>query len=242
MLVQNNQHGTMEATAIRAPGFGHRRIAYLEDLAAFTGGQRHHARGRPDARGRPARDARPRAARHRHARATRRSSRARAPRTRSRAGSTRSASSSSARRTTRDIDALRERLARLSSRLAVIRVGGATAIESKERLRRTEGSLAAARAAMSEGIVPGGGTALLRAEPALDGVSADGDRGAGIDVVRQRARRPAVLDRVERRLRRAGGRRPGAGDARRPRPQRADRRRSATSSRRASSTRCGSRA
>ena len=39
MLVQNNQHGTMEATAIRAPGFGHRRIAYLEDLAAFTGGQ-----------------------------------------------------------------------------------------------------------------------------------------------------------------------------------------------------------
>src|ERR1700709_1206160 len=39
MLVQNNRHGTMEATAIRAPGFGHRRIAYLEDLAAFTGGQ-----------------------------------------------------------------------------------------------------------------------------------------------------------------------------------------------------------
>src|ERR1700710_2656227 len=38
MLVQNNRHGTMEATAIRAPGFGHRRIAYLEDLAAFTGG------------------------------------------------------------------------------------------------------------------------------------------------------------------------------------------------------------
>jgi chaperonin GroEL len=83
-----------------------------------------------------------------------------------------------------DIDALRERRARLSSRLAVIRVGGATAVESKERLRRTEGSLSAARAAMSEGIVAGGGTALLRAEGALDGVSTDGDRGAGIDVVR----------------------------------------------------------
>ena len=39
MLVQNNQHGTMDATAIRAPGFGHRRVAYLEDLAAFTGGR-----------------------------------------------------------------------------------------------------------------------------------------------------------------------------------------------------------
>jgi chaperonin GroEL len=83
-----------------------------------------------------------------------------------------------------DIDALRERRARLSSRLAVIRVGGATAVESKERLRRTEGSLAAARAAMSEGIVAGGGTALLRAEGALDGVSLEGDRGAGVDVVR----------------------------------------------------------
>ena len=46
MLVQNNQHGTMEATAIRAPGFGHRRIAYLEDLAAFTGGQVITAGGR----------------------------------------------------------------------------------------------------------------------------------------------------------------------------------------------------
>jgi chaperonin GroEL len=39
MLVQNNQHGTLQAVAVRAPGFGHRRIAYLEDLAAFTGGQ-----------------------------------------------------------------------------------------------------------------------------------------------------------------------------------------------------------
>ena len=39
MLVQNNQHGTMEAMAVRAPGFGHRRVAYLEDLAAFTGGR-----------------------------------------------------------------------------------------------------------------------------------------------------------------------------------------------------------
>jgi chaperonin GroEL len=63
-------------------------------------------------------------------------------------------------------------------------VGAATAVESKERLRRTEGSLSAARAAMSEGIVAGGGTALLRAEAALDGVSTEGDRGAGIDVVR----------------------------------------------------------
>jgi chaperonin GroEL len=103
-----------------------------------------------------------------------------------------------------DVDALRERRARLSSKLAVIRVGGATAVEGKEKLRRTEGSLSAARAAMSEGIVPGGGTALLRAERALEDAGTDGEprcrhrRRAG------RAGRSPVLDRVERRLRRAG--------------------------------------
>ena len=66
----------------------------------------------------------------------------------------------------------------------MIRVGGATAVETKEKLRRTEGSLAASRAAMAEGIVPGGGTALLRAERALTDVGLEGDAGAGVDVVR----------------------------------------------------------
>jgi chaperonin GroEL len=84
-----------------------------------------------------------------------------------------------------DVDSLRERRARLSSKLAVIRVGGATAVETKEKLRRTEGSLAASRAAMAEGIVPGGGTALLRASRALHGVELDGDRAAGIEVVQE---------------------------------------------------------
>ena len=183
MLVQNNQHGTMEATAIRAPGFGHRRIAYLEDLAAFVGGQvitpeaglsleqvdlEMLGRARRvvvsedsttfiEGAGTPKSvEGRLNETRVELDRATHES----------------------------DIDALRERRARLSSRLAVIRVGGATAVETKERLRRTEGSLSAARAAMAEGIVPGGGVALLRAERALTGAAADGDRGAGIDVVR----------------------------------------------------------
>jgi chaperonin GroEL len=90
-----------------------------------------------------------------------------------------------------DLESLRERLARLSSRLAVIRVGGATDVEVKERFRRTEGSLAATRAAMAEGIVPGGGTALLRAEHALQGVDAEGDRAAGVEVVRSVLAEPA---------------------------------------------------
>jgi chaperonin GroEL len=183
MLVQNNQHGTMEATAIRAPGFGHRRIAYLEDLAAFTGGRVITPEAGLtleqvdiESLGR---------ARRVIVREDYTTFIEGAGTEAAVAGRLNEIGVELERAThDSDIDALRERRARLSSRLAVIRVGGATAIESKERLRRTEGSLAAARAAMTEGIVAGGGTALLRAEAALDGVPTEGDRGAGIDVVR----------------------------------------------------------
>jgi chaperonin GroEL len=183
MLVQNNQHGTLQAVAVRAPGFGHRRVAYLEDLAAFTGGQvispeaglslenvsaatfgsarrvivtedsTTFIEGAGTA---DAVDARLGQIRVELGRATQEN----------------------------DVEALRERMARLSSKLAVIRVGGATDVELKERFRRTEGSLAATRAALAEGVVPGGGTALLRTERALADVDATGDRAIGIDVVR----------------------------------------------------------
>ncbi|MEA2223907.1 MAG: chaperonin GroEL, partial [Solirubrobacteraceae bacterium] len=180
---QNNQHGTMEATAIRAPGFGHRRIAYLEDLAAFTGGRVITPEAgltleqvELETLGR---------ARRVIVREDYTTFIEGAGTEEDVAGRLNEIRVELERATNdHDVDALRERRARLSSRLAVIRVGGATAVESKERLRRTEGSLAAARAAMSEGIVAGGGTALLRAEGALEGVSTEGDRGAGIDVVR----------------------------------------------------------
>jgi chaperonin GroEL len=78
-----------------------------------------------------------------------------------------------------DIEVLRERLAKLSSRLAVIHVGAATGPELKEKLRRTEGALAATRAAVSEGIVAGGGTALLRSESTI-GLEGDYLRGAEV--------------------------------------------------------------
>jgi len=183
MLVQNNQHGTMEATAIRAPGFGHRRIAYLEDLAAFTGGRviTPEAGLTLDDVGLES------LGRARRVIVSQDST------TFIEGGGTEDAVRGrlneigvELERATHesDIDALRERRARLSSRLAVVRVGGATAVETKERLRRTEGSLSAARAAMAEGIVPGGGTALLRAARALAGPVPEGDRGAGWDVVR----------------------------------------------------------
>ena len=69
----------------------------------------------------------------------------------------------------RDVEILQERIARLSANLAVIRVGAPSEVAQKERFRRTEGALAATQAALSEGVVPGGGTALLRSAGALDG-------------------------------------------------------------------------
>jgi len=84
----------------------------------------------------------------------------------------------------RDVEILGERIARLTANLAVIRVGAPTEPALKERFRRTEGSLAATQAAVSEGVVPGGGTALLRAAGAVDGLSLEGDYARGAEIVR----------------------------------------------------------
>jgi chaperonin GroEL len=190
MLVQNNQHGTLQAVAVRAPGFGHRRVAYLEDLAAFTGGRVIS----PDAglsldNVTAAAFGRARRVVVTEDATTFIEGAGSADAVAARMGQIRVELERATNEN--DLESLRERLARLSSRLAVIRVGGATDVEVKERFRRTEGSLAATRAAMAEGIVPGGGTALLRAERALDGVDAEGDRAAGVEVVRSVLAEPA---------------------------------------------------
>ena len=85
----------------------------------------------------------------------------------------------------RDIEILQERLARLAIRLAVIRVGAPAEVVLRERLRRTQGALDATRAAVAEGIVAGGGTALLRAGGVLDDLELDGDYARGAEVVRR---------------------------------------------------------
>jgi chaperonin GroEL len=183
LLVQNNQHGTLKAVVVRAPGFGHRRIAHLHDLAAFTGGQvitedagltLQHVK--PETFG----------------------SARRVVITQDStvlvegAGSAEEVEARMAQirveleRATQDtdIEVLRERRARLSSSLAVIHVGAATGPELKEKLRRCEGALAATRAAVSEGIVAGGGTALLRTESALADTGLSGDYLRGAEVIR----------------------------------------------------------
>jgi chaperonin GroEL len=183
LLVQNNQHGTLQAVVVRAPGFGHRRLAHLHDLAAFTGGQviaedagLTLAHVKPETFG---------SARRvvitddstvlvegagNEAQVAARLAQIRAELERATQDT--------------DLEVLRERLAKLSTSLAVIHVGAATGPELKEKLRRCEGALAATRAAVSEGIVAGGGTALLRTAQALDDTALDGDYLRGAEVIR----------------------------------------------------------
>jgi chaperonin GroEL len=183
MLVANNQHRTIEAVALRAPGFGHRRIQHLGDLAAFTGGEviaeeaglslasvrpehfgtAHRVIVTSDSTTFVAGGGSEKAVRGRLAQIRAELARASEP---------------------RDVEILQERLARLASSLAVIRVGAMSEVALKERYRRTEGALAATQAAVSEGIVAGGGTALLRCAPALDALELEGDYRRGVEVVR----------------------------------------------------------
>ncbi|HLH50991.1 MAG TPA: TCP-1/cpn60 chaperonin family protein, partial [Roseiarcus sp.] len=91
-----------------------------------------------------------------------------------------------------DREKLQERLAKLAGGVAVIRVGGATEVEVKERKDRVDDALHATRAAVEEGILPGGGVALLRALKALDNVKPDNeDQKAGVDIVRRAIQIPA---------------------------------------------------
>jgi chaperonin GroEL len=90
-----------------------------------------------------------------------------------------------------DREKLQERLAKLAGGVAVIKVGGATEIEVKERKDRVDDALHATRAAVEEGIVPGGGTALLYAVKALDGLKTENDdQTRGIDIVRKALQSP----------------------------------------------------
>jgi chaperonin GroEL len=84
-----------------------------------------------------------------------------------------------------DREKLQERTAKLAGGVAKIEVGAATETEMKERKARVEDALHATRAAVEEGILPGGGTALVRAEASLDAVKADGDRALGVQVLRE---------------------------------------------------------
>ncbi len=123
-----------------------------------------------------------------------------------------------------DRDKLQERLAKLAGGVAVIRVGAATEVELKEKKHRLEDAISATRAAVEEGIVAGGGSALVHAASALDNLDLVGDEATGATHRAQGARRAASVDRREQRPRGLRRHREGCRPAGRPRTQRGHRR------------------
>ncbi len=188
-LVLNKLRGTFTCVAVKAPGFGDRRKAMLSDIAVVTGGeviseevglklenttvqmlgQAHQVRIAKeettivDGKG----DAKEIQKRINQIRAQ-------------------------IEETTSDFDRekLQERLAKLAGGVAVIKVGAATETEMKEKKHRIEDALAATRAAVEEGIVPGGGTALINVLPALNKVETVGDVKTGMEIVKKALEEP----------------------------------------------------
>jgi len=190
-LVVNKLRGGLKIAAVKAPGFGDRRKAMLEDIAILTGGQvisedigvkletvtldmlGRAKRVRIDKENTTIIDGA----------GSKDDIRARIKQIRGQIEETTS---------DYDREKLQERLAKLAGGVAVIRVGGATEVEVKERKDRVEDAMHATRAAVEEGIVPGGGVALLYAIKALDALnSANDDQRVGIDIVRRALQAPA---------------------------------------------------
>jgi chaperonin GroEL len=188
-LVVNKLRGTLQAAAVKAPGFGDRRKAMLEDIAILTGGKaitedlgiklenlqvedlgkakkividKDNTTIVEGAGKASSIDGRVKQLR------------------------------AQIEETTSDYDRekLQERLAKLVGGVAVIKVGAATETEMKEKKARVEDAMHATRAAVEEGIVPGGGVALLRAIPALDKLKLEGDEQIGVNIVKRALEEP----------------------------------------------------
>jgi len=188
-LVVNKLRGTLATCAVKAPGFGDRRKAMLEDIAVLTGGKaitedlgmklenlKLDDLGRAkkvvvnkdtttiiDGAG------------------TSKDIQGRIKQLRAQIAETTS---------DYDREKLQERLAKLAGGVAIVKVGAATETEMKEKKARVEDALNATRAAVEEGIVPGGGVALLRAAEALDSLKLAGDEGTGVAIVRRALEEP----------------------------------------------------
>jgi chaperonin GroEL len=188
-LVVNKLRGTLHVAAVKAPGYGDRRKAMLEDIATLTGGKaitedlgiklenvkledlgrakkvtidKDHTTIVEGAGRRADLEARVKQLR------------------------------AQIEETTSDYDRekLQERLAKLVGGVAVIKVGAATESEMKEKKARVEDAMHATKAAVEEGIVPGGGVALLRCTKAVDDLKAPGDEGVGVAIVRRALEEP----------------------------------------------------
>jgi chaperonin GroEL len=188
-LVVNKLRGTLQAAAVKAPGFGDRRKAMLEDIAVLTGGRaltedlgiklenikledlgkakkvtidKDNTTIVEGGGGQSAIEGRVKQIR------------------------------TQVEETTSDYDRekLQERLAKLVGGVAVIKVGAATETEMKEKKARVEDAMHATKAAVEEGIVPGGGVALIRASKALDSLKLEGDQKVGVEIIRKSIEEP----------------------------------------------------
>ena len=213
-LVVNKLRGTLSAVAVKAPGFGDRRKAMLEDIATLTGGRaltedlgiklenikledlgkakkvtidKDNTTIVEGAGSQSAIEGRVKQIR------------------------------TQVEETTSDYDRekLQERLAKLVGGVAVIKVGAATETEMKEKKARVEDAMHATKAAVEEGIVPGGGVALIRAAKALDALKLEGDQKVGVELIRKAIEEPlrwiatnAGPGRLDRRRAREGSEEP----------------------------------
>jgi chaperonin GroEL len=188
-LVVNKLRGTISAAAVKAPGFGDRRKAMLEDIAILTGGKAitedlgiKLENLKMDDLGRAKRIVIDKD------NTTIVEGAGRAKDIEGRVKQLRS----QIEETTSDYDRekLQERLAKLVGGVAVIKVGASTETELKEKKARVEDAMHATRAAVEEGIVPGGGVAYIRAIPSVGKIKLDGDEQIGVDIVRKALEEP----------------------------------------------------
>ncbi|WAH41654.1 chaperonin GroEL [Alicyclobacillus fastidiosus] len=188
-LVVNKIRGTFNAVAVKAPGFGDRRKAMLQDIAALTGGQVISEELGLELKNTSIEQL----GRARQVRVSKENTIVvDGSGDRAEIAARISQIKNQIEETTSDFDRekLQERLAKLSGGVAVIKVGAATETELKERKLRIEDALNSTRAAVEEGIVPGGGTALVNVIKSLEGVSAEGDELTGVNLVRKALEAP----------------------------------------------------
>jgi len=188
-LVVNKLRGTLSACAVKSPGFGDRRKAMLEDISILTGGKAIMEETGIKLEGITLEDL---------GRAKRVSVDKDNTTIIDGAGTPKNIEGrikqlrAQVEETTSDYDRekLQERLAKLAGGVAIIKVGAATETEMKEKKARVEDALHATRAAVEEGIVPGGGVALLRASIALQKLKLEGDEQFGVTIVRRACEEP----------------------------------------------------
>ena len=188
-LVVNKLRGTFKVLAVKAPGFGDRRKAMLEDIAVLTGGTVVSEDAGYKLEN----------ATLEYLGTAKRIVSDKDDTTIVDGGGTKDAIMSRINeikvqidKTTSDYDRekLQERLAKLSGGVAVVNVGAATEVEMKEKKARVEDALHATRAAVEEGIIPGGGVALLRAQDTLDKLKLEGGQSVGVNILRRALEAP----------------------------------------------------